>query len=314
MKKLIVLFLFISSQISFGQVPSGCGSTNWPTNVPLSTGNAVAFTVPLGSGTGWTYKWVVTPSLQISSGQGTNTAYIKGASGATASGIVYVTRFKDGVSACADLNPVTINCVSCPPCSYTFAISDNYIDGTQSGSNTAGLNVTGGNTFPAGTTYSWTITRQDGTIQYYPATTAQTRFVTTTFNNRITDATVVASYLNCTKVVTKKFMCAIPHSDIYGICFPECIQCGSCQCSAAKLSNQKAKIIISPNPTSSIIKFEGKNLSDYKISIFNIKGTEIIKDSKIDQNINMEKQAKGIYLYIITDETGFKQEGKIIKE
>ncbi len=79
-------------------------------------------------------------------------------------------------------------------------------------------------------------------------------------------------------------------------------------------SQQVNKIIISPNPTTSIIKFDGDNLSSYKISIFNSNGTEIIKNSKIDQNISLEKQEKGVYVLILTDENGYRQEGKIIKE
>ncbi len=74
------------------------------------------------------------------------------------------------------------------------------------------------------------------------------------------------------------------------------------------------KVIVYPNPTNSILKFEGKNLKNYKISIFNYLGNEIIKNSIDEQGINIEKQEKGIYFYIITDDSGYKQEGRIIKE
>ena len=77
---------------------------------------------------------------------------------------------------------------------------------------------------------------------------------------------------------------------------------------------QNNQIIISPNPTNSLIKFEGENLSNYKVSIFNNSGIEIIKNMKIDQNISLEKQEKGVYIYVLTDDKGYKQEGKIIKE
>ena len=78
-----------------------------------------------------------------------------------------------------------------------------------------------------------------------------------------------------------------------------------------RLSNP---IIVSPNPTHSIIKFEGANLSPYTISLFNSNGIEILKNAKIDHDISLENMAKGIYIYILTDENGNKQEGKIIKE
>lgn len=73
------------------------------------------------------------------------------------------------------------------------------------------------------------------------------------------------------------------------------------------------KISISPNPVKSVIKFTGSDLSKYKISIFNPIGTEIIKNAKIDAEISIEHQTNGLYMYIITDENGYRQEGKFIK-
>lgn len=74
------------------------------------------------------------------------------------------------------------------------------------------------------------------------------------------------------------------------------------------------EIKVYPNPTSSILKFEGKDLNNYKVSIYNNNGYEIIKDSKINETISIENQQNGVYLYKITDENGFEQTGKIIKE
>lgn len=298
MKKVITLILLLNVFFTFGQVPSGCGSTNWPSNVTTLEGSV--FTVPAGLGAGWTYVWVVTPGLEILSGQGTTTVLIKGLDGFW-SGSVYVTRYKNGVSACADVKTIAIGC------NYTLFILDEYIDGTQSGSNSVHLSV-GGN-YPIGTTYEWTLTRQDGSVQYYPPQATRVRVVSASIDNRITEATVVANFSRCYSEVTKTFRCAIPNSDIYGNLFPECEGIRF-----DKLSNQKTEIKVSPNPTSSLLQFEGSNLKNYKISIFNINGNEIVKDSKIDQNINIEKNDRGIYFYIITDEKGFKQKGKIIKE
>ncbi|WP_298118898.1 T9SS type A sorting domain-containing protein [Flavobacterium sp.] len=74
------------------------------------------------------------------------------------------------------------------------------------------------------------------------------------------------------------------------------------------------EIKVYPNPTNSILKFEGKDLNNYKVSIYNNNGYEIIKDSKINETISIENQQNGVYLYKITDENGFEQTGKIIKE
>lgn len=103
----------------------------------------------------------------------------------------------------------------CPACCPSFlAISDYYIDGIQSGPNIVGLEVT--SSFPAGTTYSWIITRQDGSIQPYSASTDNPRSVSASIDNRITEATVTAEYGGCTKTVSKIFDCAIPDLDING--------------------------------------------------------------------------------------------------
>lgn len=74
------------------------------------------------------------------------------------------------------------------------------------------------------------------------------------------------------------------------------------------------KILISPNPTNSVINFEGSELNNYKISIYDINGLEILKDRKLENEINLENQKNGIYLYLITNQNNYKQEGKIIKE
>lgn len=314
MKTKLIAFLLFISLFSFGQDPSGCNSSNWPSSVPAGGTTGVAFSVPAGSGTGWTYKWVVTSSLQIVGSATGTTAYIRG-NASFNSGTVYVTRYKDGVSACADMKFVTItpNCNPCITCNYNFGISDKYTSGPESNINMVELSIAGSNTFPAGTTYSFAITRQDGNVQYYDPIVLPTkrRWVETSFGNRITNATVIASYLSCTKTVSVDFKCAIPNNDIDGVCFPECDCPENDDVVLTKISTT---IKVSPNPTSSVIKFEGKDLNNYKVSIFNYNGTEIITNSKIDQEINLAKQQKGIYFYIITDDKGFKQEGKIIKE
>ena len=305
MKTKLIALLLLTTLISFGQVPSGCNSSNWPSNV-LTTGTGIAFTVPAGTGSGWTYKWVVTtPALQIVSGGNTTTAYIKGVSG-YANGIVYVTRFKDGVSACSDMKPVTIS-PNVIYCNYTLSILDEYIDGTQSGSDTVHLSV-GGN-YPTGTTYAWTITRQDGSVQYYAPQATRTRIVSASIDNRITDASVVANYQTCTSVVTKKFRCAIPNSDIYGNLFPECEGTNN-----NGLSKTNTNIKISPNPTTNSVKFDGEMLSDYTLTLYNSNGVEVIKNLELKDTINLDNQPKGIYIYVITNNKGYKQEGKIIKE
>jgi hypothetical protein len=74
------------------------------------------------------------------------------------------------------------------------------------------------------------------------------------------------------------------------------------------------ELIVYPNPTNSTINFKGENLDKCKVSIYNNLGIEVIKNSKANETIHLENLQNGIYLYKITDENGFEQNGKIIKE
>jgi hypothetical protein len=81
-----------------------------------------------------------------------------------------------------------------------------------------------------------------------------------------------------------------------------------------KSDKKTGEINVIPNPTSSKIKFTGENLENYKISLFDISGKEMIHDLGINNEVSIENQAKGVYIYVIEGENGFRQEGKIIKE
>lgn len=72
-------------------------------------------------------------------------------------------------------------------------------------------------------------------------------------------------------------------------------------------------IRVFPNPTNSTLKFQGENLENYNVSIFDITGKEVIKNNKIENDINVEKLEAGFYIYRISNNNGFIQEGKIIK-
>ena len=269
--------------MSFSQSPSGCGSTNWPNYVSTTSGSS--FTVPAGSGTGWTYVWVVSPSLTILSGQGTTTAVIKGVSGT--SGQVCITRYKNGVNACADCKTVTVGTTTC--------------DINQNG--TYQLNVTGSEnvkfyTMPSiqsggvnSFSYLWTFTYQDGTTS---TSNVREPYIPIYCSNPVIQTTVLITSTICSKTITKVWSPGV---------------CGTS--GQLRISNN---IKVSPNPTNSIINFDGIDLSIYNISIFDRNGIEIIKNSKINQPLSLDKFEKGIYLYIITNDLGYKQDGKIIKE
>lgn len=74
------------------------------------------------------------------------------------------------------------------------------------------------------------------------------------------------------------------------------------------------EIVVSPNPTKSTVQFQGKNLGSYHVSFYDTKGHAVIENAHLDAPVSLERQKPGIYVYVITNEEGFRQEGKIIKE
>jgi hypothetical protein len=79
------------------------------------------------------------------------------------------------------------------------------------------------------------------------------------------------------------------------------------------LTGHPMRIGIFPNPSKSQINFEGENLNNYNISIYDMFGNEV-KNEKIDKSIDIENFDKGIYLYKISEKGNIIQEGKVIKE
>lgn len=79
-------------------------------------------------------------------------------------------------------------------------------------------------------------------------------------------------------------------------------------------ASESKLITVSPNPTNSILKFGGDELNRYRISIVNDRGVEIIKDAPINNEVNIENQQKGVYIYRIMDGNKLIQEGRVIKE
>lgn len=83
---------------------------------------------------------------------------------------------------------------------------------------------------------------------------------------------------------------------------------------ATRSNSAGDEIIVSPNPTSSTIHFNGQNLNTYKVSIVSEQGVEIISNRTLETEINISNQPNGIYFYKITDANGIVKEGKILKQ
>lgn len=188
-----------------------CGLPNQTISYTLTTPDVIT-----------TINWIVDSSedISIASGQGTNTVTLN--LGSDFEGGQISVEFDSSIC----VSPLIRNIPLCggpgpDDCTtYSLGILDEYIDGTQSGADIVYLHA-GGN-FPSGTTYAWTIKRQNGSTQFYSASTSNPRQVVASINNRITQATVTAEYEDCIKTVTKTFMCAIPNADINGNLFTEC--------------------------------------------------------------------------------------------
>lgn len=105
MKTILSLFIFCvySTLISKAQNCSSCNSTGWVSS--LLVGQTQTYSVPHLSGA--TIVWVVTGNLSIVAGQGTSTVTIQAT--AAGRGSLFVTRFLQGHSACADFITININ-------------------------------------------------------------------------------------------------------------------------------------------------------------------------------------------------------------
>ncbi|KAI9452611.1 hypothetical protein F5148DRAFT_1289530 [Russula earlei] len=141
--------------------------------------------------------------------------------------------------------------------------------------------------------YFWTFTYGDGSTSN---STDQNPVFPVDCSNPVVRATVVISSGICSITLTKQWLTGICGTDGLGI-----------QAVAAPL------IKVSPNPTNSLIRFEGKNLQQYKVSVVDVSGKYIIKDASLLTPVDIAKSENGTYLYVITDRNGVTQRGKVIK-
>lgn len=74
------------------------------------------------------------------------------------------------------------------------------------------------------------------------------------------------------------------------------------------------RISLYPNPAQSEIYFEGESPEGYKFSMFDANGRKIISDVTPDHPISISQYARGMYFYILSDEKGYSQSGKVIKQ
>jgi hypothetical protein len=189
---------------------------------------------------------------------------------------------------------------------YRVSILDEYIDGTQSGSNSVFLMANGN--FTLGAIYTWTITRQNGSVQTY--TGGNLILVDTSFNNRIVSATVNVSYEDCEKTANKIFRCAIPNADANGNLFPECDSSGG------GFGRTSENIKISPNPVdaNASIQIHGiENMDIEKVDITDMLGNTRQSNKTPSNTVSIKNLDKGIYFVKIFTKQGIVQKKIIVK-
>ncbi len=281
MKKIFTSILLLFFAVLFAQNSSGCGSANWP-SVITTTGST--FTVPEGPDGGWSYNWNVTSNLTVISGQGTPTAVIVGIPGTF--GTVYVTKDKKDVSSCTDKKNVTVadNC----DISQGGIFELNPLGNQNVKFYTMPSIVSGGvNNF----SYYWTFIYLDGTTS---TSFDREPYISIDCSNPVVYSNVNITSTLCSRTLDRNWSTGVCGTSGYG--------------------RTQNEIKVYPNPTTSKIQFMGNNLSNLKVSIFDETGNEVLKNPKIDEEISLDKLRAGTLIYIITDEKGFKQEGKIIKK
>ncbi|MGB3464270.1 MAG: T9SS type A sorting domain-containing protein [Cyclobacteriaceae bacterium] len=313
MTKVLFIVLFLMSSVTLAQSPIGCGSANWSSSVANTIGGT-SFSVPAGSGSNWTYRWVVTsPALQIVSGQGTTTAFIRGVSGNSA-GTIYVTRYKDGVSACTDYKNVTISGSGSDPLPYIGCIGFDPVipeDSDPTGTlNYAFVNF-GNQVSSNGITFTWYFRFSNGTL-------LQLSGQNPTFREKCPNNPVVAFGVIVTNGTnTAKYgygPSTGPNSipEFFGYnnartCFVH-PRCGL----EGRLIVDEVKLF--PKPAQSTIKLDGLDSNIYTIEIFDTSGNLQLQQRIANDELNINSLKKGTYLYILTDDKGLRQKGKILKE
>lgn len=151
--------------------------------------------------------------------------------------------------------------------------------------------IVGTNTY----SYFWTFTFQDGSTSWSYEEKPE---VPVYCSNSIISASVVIASALCSVTINVNW------STMGGLC-------GTYGLNGLRNSNSSVKVY--PNPTKSLIFFEGKNLDNYQISIYNDKGTKILESKNLNR-INIQDYRKGIYYYTITNSNGYKQSGSLIKD
>ncbi|EDP71908.1 hypothetical protein FBALC1_12442 [Flavobacteriales bacterium ALC-1] len=158
------------------------------------------------------YTWnVYEGDMTITSGNGSQTITIQTGPNFEGGAVSLFALSQFGTTFICESGYTLDSCVSivkgCPI--YALGITDGYIDGTQSGSDIIYINVS--SNAPSGTTYALQVKRQNGTIQFYPASTSTVRAIAASVSNPVVEITVTSEFTYngklCSQTATKTYNC-----------------------------------------------------------------------------------------------------------
>jgi hypothetical protein len=213
---------------------------------------------------------------------------------------------------------VTVNYINetgCHECTRTYEVTDCAaempdiecfgFDPISGSLNQAWVNNGAGSIPDAGLTFEWTFVFTSGPAQVYYV--QNPTFTVNCPGNPVVRFKLVISNGVDTVTMYNNY----PGFPDYWTCFAH-ENCGM----GGGLGKQapKAELFkVTPNPTKSLVNFEGRDKAQYNVAIYDQNGNKVLT-TRLDKPANIENQKPGVYFYVITSADGYKQQGKIIRE
>lgn len=206
---------------------------------------------------------------------------------------ITVTYFNEG--GCQSCT-ITIPAIDPTQCDLTVKILDLYLTDNGDPNQITTIYLFANPQAGQGATYTWSGFYENGNPFSVTSTLMPTP-IPASLSNRIASAKVIVNYMDCEARDRKTFDCPIPY-----------ISCPS------NRNGLNGEFRLNQNPIKSNLEFEGNNKDQFIISIYDASGNAMLKGIRLSDEISLEGRKPGIYFYIITDESGTIQSGKVVKQ
>jgi hypothetical protein len=300
MKKLLscfLLFLFFS----FSNAQCIITGTDTPV-VQFSS----SYSVPVGSAQcSSCYYWSVSGAAAINGDNTGNSVSITfNQLGAVT---ISVTYFTGGqlVSCSKNITVVYNN-----GCNFLVSVSSSYLASGSTNPAVVTLQGTVNPTSVTGVTYVWSAKYQNGAVGAPSSVNGLQATFVATQANPIVSATLTGNGPMCSSTYTRLFPQPIygnPGLGGGGITIGK---------TAADGTISGERFLLAPNPVKNELLFSGDadNLSDYKVSVYDLSGREVVSNAPVGSKIPFGNHVSGVYQFVITGPDNYRQEGKIVKE